>query len=299
MPKPRSVHTHLPLALLALAVAACECERQNFGNIPDAGPAPDAGTPDAGPPPPEFPLKPGDVVSYSFNITKCNETISAQCQEKSTAWAAEFTISEPGATVDPATQAYRVPAEYFWQVVDQTPAMGATEDPEFLTLTRLWLAGFGPWDQAKQSSDTVTGEHLTTRTLLLGGMPNTFPFLDLSKWDQAEAAFRDYVLSVDPAAKVETQEAARKFEAGYLEPSDNSLLHFVSLRYHPNGMLCDISEAIGPWDPTRQKNNSGFAGNQRDYQSSSNAPVRLQRAGSSDGPKSCKCGTQMFGSDCP
>lgn len=285
----------LPLLLAAHAVVACECGRETFDVFPDAGPQvqPDAGPADAGPPPPEFPLNPGDEISYSFNVTKCNESFSTNCTEQSTQWNAIYTVEAAGAAINPATNTWDVPAEYFWSIIAQQ----RTEEAEFNTLPLLWVTGFGPWDQAPGARDTVVDVYRTDTPLLMGGDPTTVPFFDLSRFDQAAEQFRQFILSKDSAAAVETQLAGRKMEGGYLEPADRSQLHFVQLLFHPKGFLCGINESIGPWDPSKAKNDSGFANNQRDYKSALNGPVQLKRAGQTAG-QFCKCNTAPFGNDC-
>ena len=119
------------------------------------------------------------------------------------------------------------------------------------------------------------------------------------RWNAAAQIFDNYVKSLDSEAYVQTQVAARKMEGGYLEPSDPTLLHFISIIYHRLGFVCQIYESIGPWDTARAKNDSGFRNNQRDFQSNTNAPRLTRASGEHAGtPQFCKCGTQTAGSDC-
>jgi hypothetical protein len=303
MPRPAAhVSCHLPAALVLTALVGCECDRESFSLFPDAGP-PDAAVveqPDAGPPP-EFSLKNGDKLKYPppLLVTMCNESLSGTCSvgvpEQSTTWTTEYTIVE-APSLDPSTNAWVVPAEYFWQVTEQRKS----DDTAFALLSRLWLTDFGPWQEAGSSSNVEVRTFVTTTAMARGGIPETYPFFDVEgRWDAAAQVFDSYIKGLDPQGYVQAQKAARKMEGGYLEPSDPSMLHFISIIYHRLGFICQVYEGIGPWDTNRAKNDSGFRNNQRDFQSNVNAP-RLTRA---SGPKAgqvqfCKCGVQSAGSDC-
>jgi len=287
----------LILLLSMMPLLNCECGRDSLGANPDGGEE-DAGIPDAGPPPAEYPLKPGDKVRYPppNNVVFCNETIGpVGCSEQSVTWTQEYTVGAAGAAWNQNEAAWVVPAEYFWSVADVT----RTDEPSFATLSQLWLSGFGPWEAANGQSDTLDAEFSTKSVMLQGGPADTFPFFDLAHWASASAAFEAFVRAKDPDARVENQEAARKIEAGYLEPTDPSQLHFVSIIYHAKGFVCSYQEFIGPWDPARQKNNSGFRNNERKYQAIINGVQLVRATGEHAGDRqTCKCGTQAVGLDC-
>jgi hypothetical protein len=285
------------LMLCGLPLSSCNCNREELFETPDAS-VPDAAVPaDAGPPPPEFTLKPGDRLKYPppMTVTWCNESIDAACTEQSATWQSEYTIQDPGASLDPDTNSWLVPAQYFWQVAEQKK----DDEAAYQGLSKLWLSAFGPWQNATGASATETLSFRTTAPLLQNGEADTFPFFDLTaRFDAAAQTFETYVTGLDADARVESQEAARKLEAGYLEPSDQSLLHFVSIIYHSLGFVCQVQEAIGPWDPAKPKNAQGFRNNQQDYKSNVNAPRLIRATGEHAGEvQYCKCGTQA-GTDC-
>lgn len=289
----------LLLGLSTLPLVGCNCDREVITDLPDAWVPPEQPV-DAGPPPPAWPLVPGDQLKYSvLNVTYCNETLnpSEMCTEHDFVWSATYTIKDPGAALNSSTNAWEIPVEYFWQ---QAEKKGGDDAATYQTLGKLWFTGFAPW-QETITADTVTRTYKTTSVMLKDGAQDTFPFFDVTgRFAQGAQAFGDYVRSLDPAARVETQEAARKFEAGYIEPGSNGdKLHYVQIIYHRLGFMCQVLEAIGPYDATKPKNNQGFLNNQRDYQSSVNSQPQLTRI---SGPKAnmrqfCKCGTQA-GSDC-
>ncbi|MEW5848896.1 MAG: hypothetical protein AB2A00_08780 [Myxococcota bacterium] len=283
----------LPLALGAAALSSCVCEREVFNVIPDAGP-PDAAVAqqDAGPPPPEFPLKAGDLVRYgTVGVTYCNESFSTNCTEHSSTWSMEFKVEAPGPQLDPGSNAWVVPAEYFWQIAEKKSPDATT----YQTLSKLWMTDFGPWEAEAGASDSEVNQYITTDVMLKGGNPLSFPFFDVdSRFDTAAQAFETYIRTLDAEPFIQVQKAARKFSAGYLEPGDPTQLHFISVVYHRLGFVCLVNESIGPWDPARTKNESGFSNNQRDFKTLWQY-TQLTRAGGS--PQFCRCGTGA-GSDC-
>ena len=281
----------LPAAVAAWALAACECERNTLGGIPDAGTPPE---PDAGMmmPPPAFPLGVGDKIEYRLNlVTWCNESFGS-CMEESNTWRSEFRLVAPGPMLDSNSNSWMIPAEYFWQISERRQ----NDMMLYNGLNKLWLTSFGPWTQATGASANPPENktYRTTEAFVKTGMPDHYPFFDINRFQTAATAFDAYVKTLDPQANVETQEAARKMSAGFLEPGDMTLLHTVEVIYHRLGFVCQVTESIGPWDPARPKSESGFRNNQRDFQSNVNAP-RLTRVGGM--AQFCKCGTGA-GTDC-
>ncbi|MBI5493651.1 MAG: hypothetical protein HY904_01410 [Deltaproteobacteria bacterium] len=286
-------------SLVGLALVGCECNRDVLGLIPDAGNPPPE---DAGhdPPPPEFPLKPGDNLRYAVNnVTYCNETLEpmAECQgitEQSVVWNSEYTVKAPGATLDDSSNSWKVSAEYYWEVADKKGDDGTA----FQSLSKLWFTKYGPWDQqlGARLNPAAVRSFDTTEAFTAAPTATSYPFFDFTKWDLAANRFQEFVRTLDSEPDFDVSQAERKMRAGFLEPSEPTYLHVVQLYYHPLGFVCQVSESIGPWRQGAQKDASGFLDNKIIFKSDVSAP-RLTRVGQT--MKVCKCSPLSAGnSDC-
>jgi hypothetical protein len=246
----------------AFVVSGCECQLDdnNFTQLLDAG----FPEPDAGPPPPVFPLKVGDqltIPQFGGRVDTCEggATEGACDRNVSASWLIEKVERNDN-------QRWEITADVVYTgLVDTIPASA---------LTRLAMdnaADFG----AISTSSSVSAQDAVFTTDVPAGIdpaafgPNNFPFFqgendlndgdDGSVFNAAATEFTEAVKGLDPDAEVETQLGAGKFEAFFKDEVNGPVsLHKLAVQVHPMGFVCGWDEALIPYTEGMQRSQSSF-----------------------------------------
>ena len=235
------------LFLLAVfSFSGCQCiDDDGFNVLRDAG----FEEPDAGPPPPVFPLKAGDELFVSTiggrtNCSACDHVVSATY----------------GITKVELNDANR------WEITANVLYTRQSEDIPAQDIDRLVLENVAPFSSITSGTPlSSAGVLLTTDAAALPSKqaygPNNFPFFqgsvaqggaqldDSAVFNAAAGYFRDYYTSadVDPAADVDTQVGAGKMLTYYKDAASPPMLHKLLIEYHPMGFVCNWEERLIPF----------------------------------------------------
>ena len=204
--------------------------------------------------PPVFTLHPGDEVGYNkLNINHCLDSTCVDENEEEAAWRSTWIIEDDGVYLSEVSGEWEVRAHYYHQVIE-----GAGDSAP---LASTWLSDFGPYDKPTDFTEDGIGTFTTSMppVPLAVSESVSFPFFDMANWEYAEDKFRQYVRGIDPDANVDSQRAARRLEAYYIDQGTPPLEHHVWVIFHSVGIVCSFDEEIivAPADP---------AYNQSDFQ---------------------------------
>lgn len=249
--------------LLSFAVSGCQCiNDDNFTKLKDAGFDP----PDAGPPPPVFPLKVGDVLTipqFGARTNVCEGGGEAgDCDRNIKA-----TYSLKQVEIDDANR---------WGITADVIYQGLAEKIPAAAMSRLVLenaADFGAITIATAVS-ARDAEFTTDQAPVIGAgyRANNFPFFQASNeiddgdngevFAEGAVAFTESIEGVDVDANIETQVSVGKFEAYYRDDLDGEVtLHKLQVQIHPMGFVCGWDEALIPFvDGTTARQQSAFQG---------------------------------------
>jgi hypothetical protein len=254
------------LAMLCsmLVVSSCNCLRDpGLNNIVDGGVEPV----DAGPPPPVFPLRAGDIIKYGViggrtNLCNGGAGANGECQlvGKITYEIEGVTRSENGR----------------WEVAARALYEASTFAITAQEVAQLVLDNVAPFAQWEAGSNVTapTGTVFTTDKPPVYGTelytPNDFPFFqmaivsngevveDSGIFDEAAATFRTTYLDLDDRADVETQVAVGKMEAYFKdELSGDAKLHHLAVEYSSMGLICGWTEKLIPFTGEEMPRNAG------------------------------------------
>lgn len=243
-------------------VSGCDCQinDDNFTQLRDAG----FPEPDAGPPPPVFPLKVGDqltIPQFGGRVDTCEGgATEGACDRNVTAsWLIKKVERNEN-------QRWDITADVVYTgLVDTIPASAITR------LAMENAADFG----AISTSSSVSAQDASFTTDVPVGLdraafgPNNFPFFqgenDLNDGDdgtvfnEAATEFTDAIKGLDAAAEVETQLGAGKFEAFFKDELNGPVsLHKLAVQVHPMGFVCGWDEALIPYTEGMQRSQAAF-----------------------------------------
>lgn len=280
----------LPTALLltGVAVAGCQCNlnTDDFTAIEDAGQPPN----DAGPPPPEFPLKAGDHVQLpglGGRTATCDGSATpGDCQRS---MKAEFIIQDVSLN-----------AENRWVITADVVYEGTDDFIPAAALVPLVLENGAPFSATSEATPTSSqGSVFKTSVPPTDQLtPNGFPFFqyeidDAAVFEEAGAAFCARYQELDPEANCEFQLADQKMEVFYKDESAGGAakLHKVRAEYHQMGFVCGWDELLIPFV-------DGMARDQSDFDTAGTpevaaifaSPVKVIRDGVS---YNCSCFSQQ------
>lgn len=206
-------------------------------------------------PPPEFSLHPGDEVGYTkINLNYCDSDFCTPENEQEAAWRSSWIVESDGVNISELTGQWEVKAHYFHQVTE-----GAS-DPA--ALQSAWMSEYGPYDQATDYAEDGVATYTTSVPPVpaLGDGSISFPFFDMSNFETAADAFREYVRSIDPEAAIESQQASRSLEAYYVDNSSPRQAHHVLIIFHSIGIVCHMSEEVAQAAENPSRNQGDFTG---------------------------------------
>ena len=278
------------LFLCAIVVVGCQChlDNNNLTDIPDAGHDP----PDAGPPPPTFPLKGGDSIIYPVLGGRTGDTCAGHatpgdCQRNI---IAQYDIQ----SVDFDGAANR------WQITANVTYTGSSGDLiSAATIAPLVLSKAAPFASTSFDQPTqVAGAKFTTDAPATDQLtPNGFPFFqydsgDALVFETTGTAFCDRYTTLDADANCRVQNAAQTMEVFYKDDQagGGSKIHKVHAEYHQMGFVCGWDEGLLPFvDGTTRDQNAFNPGVTPDLVASFFQP-KLKR----DGVEyQCSCFTQV------
>jgi hypothetical protein len=249
------------LLLLVTAVGGCQCKIDpiNLNGIHDAG------TPihDAGPPPPKFPLKAGDVVKFPVLGGRTQDTCAGHntpgdCQLGLTA---EYDITS--VKLDSATETFQVQANVTYTA---TPG-NLIDDAAIKALLMEKIAPFGTATDPNQPQ-TGTAVVFTTNSAITSAIKETdFPFFQFDPaapqiFNAAADDFKSTYLGLDAQAKITTQSAANLMEVFYKDSQAGAKveLHKLHIEYLKFGFIGGWDEEMVPFvdDTTTPRDESTF-----------------------------------------
>lgn len=249
--------------LLSLAVSGCQCiNDDNFTKLKDAG----FDEPDAGPPPPIFPLKAGDVLTYPVVGGR-----TATCDGGGEAGNCDRVIKATYIIKDVA-----IDDDNRWDVTADVLYEGQAEVIPAAALARLALENAADF-AAVTRANSVAAEDAAFTTdqapvLTNDYRANNFPFFQASNeiddgdngevFEQGAAEFEASVEAVDADAEVETQVAVGKLEAYFKDNVGGEVsLHKLLVEIHPMGFICGWDEILIPFvEGTTARSQASFNG---------------------------------------
>jgi hypothetical protein len=239
----------LPSALLlsgllsGFVVAGCQCNLNNddLTQLEDSGFPPN----DAGPPPPTFPLKPGDhlqMQAFGGRTATCEG--SATTGDCDRALRAEYII-----------QSVALNAANRWEVTADVVYQGSTDTIPAAAIVPLILDNGAPFSAVTAATpSSATGAVFQTATPATDQLtPNGFPFfqydtVDATVFEEAGEAFCERYLTLDAGANCRVQLADQKMEVFYRdEAAGAAKLHKVRAEYHQFGFVCGWDELLIPF----------------------------------------------------
>jgi hypothetical protein len=222
--------------------------------------------PDAGPPPPIFPLKPGDqlvvpVMGGRTNscggggggIGECDRTVRASFQ----------------------ITAVELNNQLRWEVTADALYEGTSEVVPASALLRLALEKGAPFNGVSVATPVSAAEatFTTDRPATLDGTfgPNNFPFFqgfndgndgdDGTVFNEAALAFAEAIRLLDPDADISTQIGAGRMQAYFKdELGGPPMLHKLLVEVHPMGFVCGWDERLIPFTDGMPRAESSFTG---------------------------------------
>ncbi len=250
--------------LATITVGGCQCiNDDNFSQLKDAG----FDEPDAGPPPPVFPLKAGDVLTipqFGGRVDVCEG--GGQTGDCDRNVKASYQLTD---VVLNADNRWEITADVLYEgLVDKVPASA---------LSRLAIENGADFAAiTKDTPVTALGAVFTTDQaprLDAEFRPNNFPFFqgenDIDDSDEGEvfaeaaAEFTAAILAIDDIAEVETQVAVGKLEAFFKDDLNGpASVHKLLVEVHPMGFVCGWDEILVPFvdDVSTPRNQSSFNG---------------------------------------
>lgn len=248
-------------------------------------------------PPPRFSLHPGDEVGYTkINVKHCESDFCTPENETEVAWRSTWVIEgdDDAVKLSSETGFWEVRARFFHQVNSVKTGAG---DPVAL-FADTWLAEFGPFDQVSGYSEDGIGTYTTSLPPMPGTGGAAFPFFDMNNaWESGERAFRDYVRGLDPSAEFNSQRAARRMEAYYIDSASPQRAHHIWIIFSSVGIVCSVDEEVANLDgrtPTRTQ--ADFTG-VLIYPNTNAAFAYVQRAGAIS-KSFCNCASQDGNEGC-
>jgi hypothetical protein len=246
----------------AFVVSGCDCQinDDNFTRFEDAG----FPEPDAGPPPPVFPLKVGDQLT----IPQFGGRVDT-CAAGSTEGACDRNV----------TASWRINKverndNERWEITADVVYTGLVDTIEPAAISRLALENAAEFGSISTSSSVSATNALFTTDVPanvdpVAFGPNNFPFFqgdndlndgdDGSVFNGAAAEFAEAITGLDPDAQVETQLGAGKFEAYFKDELNGPVsLHKLAVQVHPMGFVCGWDEALIPYTEGMQRSQSSF-----------------------------------------
>lgn len=279
------MRVRLSLLTLSFVVSGCQCNinDDNFDQLKDAG----FDEPDAGPPPPVFPLKEGDELEYQIGgrIPACpNGAVAGDCERNIKAtYVVSDTKFEGGR--------WTVEADFFYE--------GTKEQIEAVAIAQLVLENVAPFDQVSiatpvTSSESGPADFRTDRAATHELNALGFPFFQYEDGDAGifEAAGEDfcgYWREQDPDADCDFLTGDYRMQAVFVDPLAESKLHQLRVEYHPMGFICGWIEELGDFGADPDRSESVFNGVNGDPEAFFFTP-RLRRDGAS---YSCNCFSQV------
>ena len=288
--------------LAAFAVSGCQCNVDDdfISDPPDAGPP----IVDAGPPPPVFPLKAGDILempAYGGRTATCagGDGSNGGCDRNI---SASYGITD-----------VKLNAANRWEVTADVVYSGLVDTIPSTALSRLALENTAPFDvittQSPQSAEAVAFATDVPPSLDPTKFGTTnFPFFqgengsndgdDGTVFNEGADLFRAEILAVDAEANVSTQLAAGKLEAFFRDPIGEPIsLHKLLVQVHPMGFFCGWDESLIDFADGMARGQSAFSGvDNPPLTATFNSPTLTR-----DGVKyqcSCLSGTCRKGTEC-
>jgi hypothetical protein len=275
----RLVSLRLALSLVAFATSACDCVNDdNFRQIPDAG----HDDPDAGPPPPVFPLQEGDEIEYQIggripdDIARCpNGTAPGDCERD-----IKITYTIAGTDLDADNNSWTVESDYTYE--------GTKDVIEANAIAELILSQAAPFNQVSVSTPLSSDEPAEFRTDAAvtreGFNELAFPFFQFESgeaaiFEEAGTEFCDSYAEIDPDASCDLSPGDHRMEVYYVDTAADGKLHQLRVEYHPMGFICDWHEGLANRgaDPPRDANE--FNGVNPDPVAFFLTPIKLRRDG--------------------
>ena len=243
-------------------VGGCQCiNDDNFSKLTDAG----FDEPDAGPPPPVFPLKAGDVLTTPAVGGRVNS-----CEAGGTNGDCDRVVK---ATYE--IKAVELNNDNRWEITADVLYEGLVDRIPASALSRLALENAADFAEITQASPVTALDAVftTDRAPRLDAeyRANNFPFFqgenDINDGDEGEvfeaaaAEFRAAILGIDEDAEVETQVSVGKLEAFFKDDLNGPVsVHKLLVEVHPMGFVCGWDEILVPYvdDVSTPRNQSVF-----------------------------------------
>lgn len=244
----------LSVGLLSFALApalggGCQCiNDDNFNQLKDAGFEPT----DAGPPPPVFPLKAGDILTYPVLGGRVNECGGGgQSGECDRVLKATYNLSK-----------VEIDDDNRWDVTADVLYEGQADTIPASALSRLALENVADFGAVTVANSVPAPDALftTDRAPQLSSdfNPNNFPFFQaanaIDDGDNGEVfaagaeEFTTAIEAIDEDAAISTQVAAGKMEAFFKDPVGGEVsLHKLLVQFHPMGFICGWDESLIPF----------------------------------------------------
>ncbi len=269
---------HVSFVALLFVLQGCQgclIDNTNLNNVPDAG----HDVPDAGPPPPVFPLKAGDEVQFQIggripdDVSRCpNHATPGDCERD---MKATFVMNAPRFE----NGRWTLSADYFYE--------GTKDLVQASVIAQLVLSRGVPFDGVSVASpENGTADFLTDQapTRDASFNQNTFPFFQYESGDAqifqtAGAAFCDYFNAQDDQANCDVRPGDHRIEAYFVDPLAEGKLHELRVEYHPMGFICDWKETLADLGPDPARNQNSFNGNEGDPTAFFYTPISLERGG--------------------
>lgn len=248
---------------LSFAVSGCQCiNDDNLTRKDDAG----FDEPDAGPPPPIFPLKEGDTLTipqFGARTDVCEGGGEAGDCDRNI--KATYTVKQT--SIDENNR---------WTIKADVIYQGLAEKIPASAMSRLAIenaADFGAITIATAVS-ARDADFTTDQAPLLGSdyNANNFPFFQASNeiddgdngevFNEGAAEFTDAIKAIDADAEIEAQVAVGKFEAYFRDDLGGDVtLHKLSVQIHPMGFVCGWDESLVAFvDGTTARSEASFQG---------------------------------------
>jgi hypothetical protein len=222
--------------------------------------------------PPVFPLKAGDIITYSQiggRVSEC-EAGGGDVGNCDVVMKATYNIK---AVERDANERWQITADVIYE-----PLKYAIKQP---AIAQLVLENVGPFAQiGENESVTASDAVFTTDKPALhtnAFTSNNFPFFqmavvegdtvisDPSVFNEAAAAFNANFAGLDADANIQTQVAAGKMEAYFKdELSGAARMHKVIAQYVPMGIVCGWDEKLIPFVEGMQRDEADFTGGGND-----------------------------------
>jgi len=247
------------LLLCVIVVTGCQCNinGDDLNQIKDGG----VDVNDAGPPPPEFPLKAGDAIEFTAlggrTATCSGGGAVGNCDR---AIRADYLIDS--VALDADTNRWTVTADFVYQ--------GTTDTIEASAIGPLILENGAPFSAVSIAAPSSGSADFSTSTAPTDELtPNGFPFFqydpaDPGVFEEAGLAFCARYQTLDAAAECNIQAADQKMEVFFKDEAagaGGAKLHKVRAEFHKMGFVCGWDELLIPFqdEATTPRQQSSFA----------------------------------------